>query len=103
MTTDRKPCMMAGRETRQGYVECLSDRIVTTTGDVPTDLCDGIGRAPCPYRDKPNREVTGLGDVVHQVTHATGIGNRVGRKCGCRRRRDWLNRLIPFRRRRDKN
>lgn len=45
----------------------------------------------------------GFGDVVEAVTTATGIkaatkalAKATGRDCGCARRRDKLNRLIPF-------
>jgi len=47
----------------------------------------------------------GLGDVVEAVTKATGIkaateavAKATGKDCGCKRRRDKLNRLFPFRR-----
>lgn len=50
-------------------------------------------------------DVKGLGDVVEAVTTATGIKAAVeavakatGRDCGCGRRRDKLNKLVPFRR-----
>lgn len=49
----------------------------------------------------------GLGDVVEAVTEATGVkaavesvARRTGRDCGCRKRKDALNRLVPFRNRR---
>jgi hypothetical protein len=45
----------------------------------------------------------GLGDVVEAVTEATGIKKVVetvakatGRDCGCGRRKEALNRLVPF-------
>jgi len=48
---------------------------------------------------------TGMGDVVHTVTTATGIkaateavAKATGKDCGCKQRRDKLNRLFPFRR-----
>ena len=47
----------------------------------------------------------GLGDVVEVVTKATGIkaatdavARATGKDCGCAKRRDRLNKLIPFRR-----
>ena len=47
----------------------------------------------------------GLGDVVEAVTKATGIkaatdavARATGKDCGCKRRRDKLNKLVPFRR-----
>jgi len=46
----------------------------------------------------------GMGDVVEAVTTATGIKKAVetvakarGKDCGCQRRRDRLNKMIPFR------
>ena len=45
----------------------------------------------------------GAGDLVEAVTRATGIKAAVdaaskvtGRDCGCRKRREALNRLLPF-------
>jgi hypothetical protein len=47
--------------------------------------------------------MNGLGDVVEAVTEATGIKKAVetvakatGRDCGCGRRKEALNRLVPF-------
>ena len=47
---------------------------------------------------------TGLGDVVEKVTRATGIqrvakavAKATGRPCGCAKRQDALNDLMPFR------
>jgi hypothetical protein len=43
----------------------------------------------------------GAGDLVEQVTKRTGIKALVdkvtGNRCGCGKRRDILNKLIPFR------
>lgn len=43
----------------------------------------------------------GAGDLVEQVTKRTGIKRLVdkvtGNGCGCGKRRDILNKLIPFR------
>jgi hypothetical protein len=45
----------------------------------------------------------GLGDSIHKFTKATGIKSVVdrgskalGKDCGCNKRRDTLNRLIPY-------
>ena len=53
---------------------------------------------------KPLKRMDGLGDLVEAVTTATGIKRAVetvakvtGKDCGCARRRDKMNRLIPFR------
>ena len=43
----------------------------------------------------------GLGDLVERVTEKTGIKSLVekvtGKDCGCNKRRDILNKLVPFR------
>jgi hypothetical protein len=43
----------------------------------------------------------GAGDLVEQVTKRTGIKALVdkvtGNRCGCGKRRDILNKLLPFR------
>jgi len=46
----------------------------------------------------------GFGDTVAKVTRLTGIksvvdkvAERTGSDCGCDKRRDTLNRLIPYR------
>lgn len=43
----------------------------------------------------------GAGDLVEQVTKRTGIKRLVekvtGNRCGCGKRRDILNKLLPFR------
>lgn len=48
----------------------------------------------------PPRRIMGLGDAVAAVTEATGIAKAVhrltGGKCGCGKRREALNRLVPF-------
>jgi hypothetical protein len=54
---------------------------------------------------RSRRNLSGLGDVIEAVTEATGlkaateaVAKATGRDCGCSRRRDKLNKLIPFRR-----
>ena len=49
------------------------------------------------------RRPRGLGDVVEAVTEATGIKKAVetvakatGRDCGCGRRKEKLNKMVPF-------
>jgi hypothetical protein len=49
--------------------------------------------------------VRGLGDSVERLTRRTGLDRlahaytrATGRPCQCDRRRDWLNRLFPYRR-----
>jgi hypothetical protein len=42
----------------------------------------------------------GLGDVIENITHATGIDKVVhaiaGDDCGCKERKEYLNKLFPF-------
>jgi hypothetical protein len=52
---------------------------------------------------KPLKRLDGLGDLVEVVTEATGIkaaseaiSKATGRDCGCGRRKEALNRLVPF-------
>jgi hypothetical protein len=59
----------------------------------------------CARCDQYAGEARGLGDVVQAVAAATGIkagvealAKATGRECGCARRRDKLNQLVPFRR-----
>ena len=53
-----------------------------------------------PAKTEPQR-MRGAGDLVEQVTKRTGIKALVdkvtGNRCGCGKRRDILNKLIPFR------
>ena len=54
--------------------------------------------------DKIEEPSKGLGDTVAKITHALGIdvvaekvANLVGKEdCGCKRRRENLNELIPY-------
>ena len=62
----------------------------------------------CARCDQYAGEARGLGDVVEAVAAATGIkagvealAKATGRECGCARRRDKLNQLVPFRRQDD--
>lgn len=55
---------------------------------------------PNPAEPEPRR-MRGLGDLVHKMLHAVGIDRAVkkaarGRDCGCARRREALNRAVPF-------
>lgn len=47
---------------------------------------------------KRRKKIEGLGDVVEQVTKATGIKSIVGECEGCNERKFLLNRLFPFKR-----
>lgn len=50
-----------------------------------------------------NKQSKGLGDTVDKITTATGIKKVVetvskvtGKDCGCKQRRDALNRAFPY-------
>ena len=47
---------------------------------------------------KRRKKIEGLGDVVEQVTKATGIKAIVGDCDGCNERKFLLNRIFPFKR-----
>jgi len=53
---------------------------------------------------KLSEKSKGFGDTVAKVTQLTGIksvakaiSKKTGRDCGCDKRRDSLNRVIPYR------
>lgn len=56
-----------------------------------------------PARTPVHKKIRGLGDIVDAVTTATGIKRVVeavskatGVPCGCQKRRELLNKLVPF-------
>ena len=67
-------------------------------------MFDGLPSvADCQTCDKYAGGPRGLGDLVELATKVTGIkavteavAKRTGRDCGCGRRRDKLNELVPF-------
>lgn len=49
------------------------------------------------------RQMQGLGDAIEAVTEATGVkavvekvAKATGKDCGCGKRRDKLNKMVPF-------
>ncbi len=49
------------------------------------------------------RQMQGLGDAIEAVTEATGVkavvekvARATGKDCGCGKRRDKLNKMVPF-------
>tara|TARA_R110000751_G_scaffold136372_1_gene239384 strand:+ start:60 stop:206 length:147 start_codon:yes stop_codon:yes gene_type:complete len=42
----------------------------------------------------------GLGDTIEKITKVTGIKHLIkkvaGKDCGCKKRRDFLNKKIPY-------
>lgn len=88
-----KPCIHRGDEISKGRFKCASDRLIHA-GSVDAETC---GR--CPYVNVPLRESNGLGDTIHKFTHALGFDTFVQSVvgvCGCKERKDWLNRLLPY-------
>lgn len=86
-------CIHRGREIVPGRFECFTDRLVHS-GTVAGDTC-----RRCPYADKPLLKSQGLGDTLHKATHALGIDavvHAVVGDCGCKERKGWLNRLVPY-------
>ena len=60
------------------------------------------------FSGKGAQAFSGMGDVVEAAASITGLkrlaesySNATGRDCGCSKRRDKLNEVIPFRRRSD--
>lgn len=42
------------------------------------------------------KKIKGLGDVVEVVTVKTGIKKLMPKDCGCNKRKEKLNKLVPF-------
>ena len=56
-----------------------------------------------------NQESNGLGDTIAKITHFFKIDVLVervfkafGKDCGCKRRRDKLNKIIPYKKKNNK-
>jgi len=82
------------REDFEDAVIFCSHPSVLSNERSPLSICDG-----CFFRTDPD-QVAGLGDLVHKGLKAVGIDKAVkkivGEDCGCKDRRDRLNRLLPF-------
>jgi len=54
---------------------------------------------------KPKAEMQGLGDLIEKVTEVTGIKDVVkfvsGEDCGCEERKETLNKLFPFKKKKE--
>jgi hypothetical protein len=48
--------------------------------------------ADCEHYDGRAR---GLGDVIHRVAKATGVSRVIPKSCGCQKRREVLNEIVP--------
>ncbi len=71
-------------------------------GKVPQNLActDCRTKEPDPEPEYPMR---GLGDLIEKVTEKTGVkwvvdkvAKKTGKSCGCGKRRDKLNKAVPF-------
>ena len=68
-------------------------------------IYDKFGK-PLGYSDStgiPSHQSKGLGDTVEKFTRATGIkkavdavSKAVGKDCGCKKRKDKLNKMFPY-------
>ena len=52
---------------------------------------------------KESKESKGLGDSIEKFTEATGIksfadfvSKKTGKDCGCKKRKEWLNKKFPY-------
>jgi hypothetical protein len=76
-------------------MNCLHLKIVgvplcahpSINGRIETDRCGACEHYAGPVR--------GLGDVVKKVADATGVSKVAPKGCGCQRRREALNRILP--------
>lgn len=88
-------CIHRGAEVSEDRFVCTTDRL-SHRGVVPGSVC----RDRCHVVNKPLLESRGVGDSIHKVTHALGIDTVVHKlvgDCGCKGRKDWLNKIIPYR------
>ena len=67
---------------------------------MPLDLGEYPDRPPDQVPGSPVNRIRGLGDLVHLATKKTGIAALVRKVrpggCGCKKRREKLNRAFPF-------
>jgi hypothetical protein len=92
--TQPPDCIHAGRVVRPDRVECSSNRFAGP--DFAVRSISKVCNHPCPFRNKPNREmpVRGLGDLIAAVLGRLGFEKRAG--CGCGQRQHWLNKIFPL-------
>jgi hypothetical protein len=62
--------------------------------DMTNDIRKPMSKMPADAREVAPARYRGLGDVVAKVTSALGIKQKPG--CGCKRRQEKLNKLVPF-------
>jgi hypothetical protein len=59
-----------------------------------------VRKAPLAVHQTPPPSMRGLGDLVERVAEKTGVKaiveKVVGKDCGCGKRRDILNKAVPF-------
>ena len=56
-----------------------------------------------------NQEIKGLGDTIAKITHffkidvlVESVFKAFGKDCGCKRRRDKLNKIVPYKKKNNK-
>jgi hypothetical protein len=64
-----------------------------------SQVFSGVGATTMPPQEKSR----GIGDVIEWITKVTGIksaverrAKRTGKPCGCQKRKEALNKLVPF-------
>lgn len=48
---------------------------------------------------RSEKQSRGLGDTIEKITHSTGIAKLVKAAipdCGCDKRQEWLNKMVPY-------
>lgn len=82
-----KPCIYRGMQVEDNHVFCGSEDVHEQF--VPMSTCES-----CPLAEAG--KIRGVGDVLHKAIKATGLDKLTrGKKCGCQKRREWLNKAIP--------
>lgn len=87
-------CLHRGTQVGDAHWFCATDRL-PHGGIVAEEYC----RKHCDVFNLPVLHPQGLGDTVHQVTHALGVDRLVHAaigECDCAERKAWLNRLLPY-------
>ncbi len=49
--------------------------------------------------EEKNKQSQGLGDTIEKITTATGVSalaKKIPGECGCKKRKEWLNRHFPY-------
>jgi hypothetical protein len=86
-------CIHRGEQVEPDVYQCSTDRLLHD-GTVPAEICQ-----VCPYANRPRLKPEGLGDTVHKFVHSLRIDKLVHKllpRCGCNKRKTWLNRLLRY-------